>query len=135
MLSFTKQLPDLQRQNVDPLSCAVACLLALSALPRIGFLFISSWFTLAASSPQLVAFLQLRFASIMRITFREDSHLQDSTHAGRTCLRRMLLCMTDWEHSARVVCTELTPIPPDAILISPPMLFYSIPVRSCNKIK
>ena len=40
--------------------------------------------SLHASFPQSVTLLQLRFASLTAVSLREDFHLQDRAHAGRT---------------------------------------------------
>ncbi len=40
--------------------------------------------SLHASSPRSVALAQLRFASLAVVSLREDFHLQDRAHAGRT---------------------------------------------------
>ncbi len=40
--------------------------------------------SLHASSPHSVTLMQLRFASVAVDSFREDFHLQDRAHAGRT---------------------------------------------------
>jgi hypothetical protein len=40
--------------------------------------------SLSASFPLSVTLLQLRFASIQMASFRQDLHLQDNLHAGRT---------------------------------------------------
>ena len=50
-------------------------------MPPIWFLFIGS---LRTSSPHVVALVQLCFASLAVVSLREDSHLQDRAHAGRT---------------------------------------------------
>ena len=39
---------------------------------------------LLASSPRLVTLTQLRFTSLAVVSSREDFHLQDRAHAGRT---------------------------------------------------
>jgi len=48
------------------------------------FVFLDSRFTLHASFPRSVALTQLRFASLAVVSLREDLHLQDRAHAGRT---------------------------------------------------
>jgi hypothetical protein len=45
---------------------------------------IGSRISLHASSPHSVALMQLRFASFAVANSREDFHLQDRAHAGRT---------------------------------------------------
>ena len=62
-----------------------------SATPSIRFLFIGSRFTLHASFPHSVALMQLRFASFAVANLREDFHLQDRAHAGRTKQRPQLM--------------------------------------------
>ena len=47
-------------------------------------MYLGSRFMLHASSPQSVALLQLRFASFAVASSREDLHLQDGAHDGRT---------------------------------------------------
>ena len=54
------------------------------AVPHIRFLFIGSRFTLHASSPRSVTLPQLRFTSFAVASLREDLHLQECAHAGRT---------------------------------------------------
>ena len=63
---------------------AAHCLLALPdsasdavRVPRLADL-------LRASSPRLVTLTQLHFASLAVVSSREDLHLQDRAHAGRT---------------------------------------------------
>jgi hypothetical protein len=82
--SFTAQPPDLRRLNLDHKSFAVLCLLAL-----FGFAFypvLVHWLadSLHASSPHSVSLMQLRFVSFAVVNSREDFHLQDCAHAGRT---------------------------------------------------
>lgn len=48
------------------------------------FLFIGSRFTFHASFPHSVTLVQLRFASLTVTSSREDLHLQECAHAGRT---------------------------------------------------
>ncbi len=48
------------------------------------FVFLDSRFTLHASFPHSVALMQLRFTSLAVVSSREDFHLQECAHAGRT---------------------------------------------------
>src|SRR3954454_10465638 len=48
------------------------------------FVYLDSRFTLHASSPRSVTLTQLRFTSLAVVSLREDLHLQDRAHAGRT---------------------------------------------------
>ena len=82
--SFTAQPPDLRRLTLDHESFAVSGPLALVGtafypvrVPRLAA-------SLHASSPHSVALMQLRFASFAVINSREDLHLQECAHAGRT---------------------------------------------------
>ena len=52
--------------------------------PSIWRLFIGSQFMFHASFPHSVALMQLRFTSLAVISSREDLHLQECAHAGRT---------------------------------------------------
>src|SRR3954465_5868725 len=54
------------------------------APPRMRFVYLDSRFTLHASSPRSVTLTQLRFTSLAVASSREDLHLQDRAHAGRT---------------------------------------------------
>src|SRR5438445_13341581 len=45
---------------------------------------------LHASSPHSVALMQLRFTSLTVVSSREDLHLQECAHAGRTTEKRRL---------------------------------------------
>ena len=68
----------------DHKSFAVTCLLALpdaaSDALRVPRLAVS----IHASSPRSVALTQLRFSSLAVVSSRENLHLQDRAHAGRT---------------------------------------------------
>ena len=68
----------------DHKSFAVTCLLALpgaaSDAVRVPRLAVS----LHASSPRSVTLTQLRFTSLAVVSWREDLHLQERAHAGRT---------------------------------------------------
>ena len=55
-----------------------------SVPPRMRFVFLDSRLTLHASFPRSVALTQLRFTSLTVVSSREDLHLQDCAHAGRT---------------------------------------------------
>ena len=59
-----------------------------SAQPSIRFLFIGSQFTLHASFPHSVALMQLRFTSLTVTSSREDLHLRECAHAGRTTKKK-----------------------------------------------
>jgi len=48
------------------------------------FVYLDSRFMLHASFPRSVTLTQLRFASLAVASSREDLHLQDRAHAGRT---------------------------------------------------
>ena len=48
------------------------------------FVYLGSRFTLHASFPRSVTLTQLRFTSLAVVSSREDLHLQDRAHAGRT---------------------------------------------------
>jgi hypothetical protein len=48
------------------------------------FVYLDSRFTLHASFPRSVTLAQLRFTSLAVASSREDLHLQDRAHAGRT---------------------------------------------------
>ena len=54
------------------------------ATPSMRFLSIGSRHTLHASFPHSVTLMQLRFTSLTVTSSREDLHLQDCAHAGRT---------------------------------------------------
>jgi len=82
--SFTAQSPHLRRLALDHKSFAVHCLLALAGaafyavrVPRLAA-------SLRASFPRSVTLAQLRFTSLAVVYSREDFHLQDRAHAGRT---------------------------------------------------
>ncbi|KLN55989.1 hypothetical protein VPARA_26700 [Variovorax paradoxus] len=64
-------------------SCPLALLGSASYEVRVPRLAVS----LPASSPRSVALAQLRFASLAVASSREDLHLQDRAHAGRTTKR------------------------------------------------
>ena len=48
------------------------------------FVFLNARGSLHASSPRSVTLTQLRFTSLAVVRSREDLHLQDRAHAGRT---------------------------------------------------
>ena len=54
------------------------------------FLFISSWFTLYASSPRSVALTQLRFTLLTVTSSQRDLHPQVCAHVGHTRYAPML---------------------------------------------
>ena len=70
--------------RLDHQSFAIICPLALLGVAfyavRVPRLAVS----LHASSPRSVTLTQLRFASFAVVNSREDFHLQDRAHAGRT---------------------------------------------------
>ena len=82
--SFTAQPPDLRRLTLDHESFAVHCPLALVGTAFYPILVHRLAASLHASSPHSVALMQWRFASFAVINLREDFHLQDCAHAGRT---------------------------------------------------
>ena len=82
--SFTAQPPDLRCLNFDHKSFAVACLLTLFGFASYPVFVHRLTVSLHASSPHSVTLMQLRFASSAVVNLREDFHLQDCAHAGRT---------------------------------------------------
>ena len=82
--SFPAQPPDLRRLSLDHKSFAVRCPLALLGSASYPVLVHRLAVSLHASSPRSVALTQLRFASFAVVNSREDFHLQDRAHAGRT---------------------------------------------------
>jgi hypothetical protein len=82
--SFTAQPPDLQRLILDHESFAVTCPLALIGTAFYPVLVHRLAASIHASSPRSVTLTQLRFTSFAVVNSREDSHLQDCAHAGRT---------------------------------------------------
>jgi hypothetical protein len=86
--SFSAQSPDLRRVSLDHKSFAVHCPLALLGSAFYPVLVHRLAVSLHASSPHSVALMQLRFASFAVANLREDFHLQDRTHAGRTIKKR-----------------------------------------------
>jgi hypothetical protein len=82
--SFPAQPPDLRRLILDHNSFAVLCLLALIGFAFYPVLIHRLAVSIHASSPQSVALSQLRFTSFAVVSLREDFHLQDCAHAGRT---------------------------------------------------
>jgi len=89
--SFPAQPPDLRRLNLDHKGFAVSGLLALFGAAFYPVLVHRLTGSLRASSPQSVALMQLRFTSFAVVNSREDFHLQDCAHAGRTRKRAALL--------------------------------------------
>lgn len=69
---------------LDHESFAVLCLLALLGSASYPILVHRLAASLHASSPHSVALMQLRFTSFAVINLREDFHLQECAHAGRT---------------------------------------------------
>ena len=63
---------------------AECCLLALLGIASYPVLVHRLAASLHASSPHSVTLMQLRFASFAVANLREDFHLQDRAHAGRT---------------------------------------------------
>ena len=86
--SFTAQPPDLRRLSLDHKSFAECCLLALLGTASYPVLVHRLAVSLHASFPHSVALMQLRFASFAVANLREDFHLQDRAHAGRTTKSR-----------------------------------------------
>ena len=82
--SFPAQPPDLRRLSLDHESFAVCRPLALLGNASYPVLVHRLAVSLHASSPRSVALTQLRFASFAVVNSREDFHLQDRAHAGRT---------------------------------------------------
>ena len=82
--SFPAQPPDLRRLRLDHESFAVCRPLALLGNASYPVLVHRLAVSLHASSPRSVALTQLRFASFAVVNSREDVHLQDRAHAGRT---------------------------------------------------
>jgi hypothetical protein len=72
------------RLTFDHESFAVICLLALVGSASYPVLIHRLAVSLHASSPHSVTLMQLRFASLVVVNLREDFHLQDRAHAGRT---------------------------------------------------
>jgi len=88
MRSFTVQPPDLRRLSLDHESFAVIGLLALLGTASYPVLVHRLTASLHASSPRSVTLTQLRFTSLAVVNSREDFHLQDRAHAGRTKQKR-----------------------------------------------
>ena len=82
--SFPAQPPDLRRLSLDHKSFAECCPLALLGTASYPVLVHRLAVSLHASFPHSVALMQLRFASFAVANLREDFHLQDRAHAGRT---------------------------------------------------
>jgi hypothetical protein len=98
-LSFIAQPPDLRHfALVTKALQFIACSPCLAA-PSIRFLFIGSQFMLHASFPHSVTLVQLRFTSLTVTSSREDLHLQECAHAGRTMRKR-----APWDP----LCNQLT---------------------------
>jgi len=82
--SFAARPPDLLRLTFDHESFAVSCPLALVGTAFYPVLVHPPAASLHASSSRSVALSQLRFASFGVTNSREDLHLQECAHAGRT---------------------------------------------------
>ena len=82
--SFAAPTPDLRRLSFDHESFAVSGPLALLGTAFYPALVHRHAASLHASSPRSVALLQLRLASFVVINLREELHLQEGAHAGRT---------------------------------------------------
>jgi hypothetical protein len=82
--SFAAQPPDLRRLTFDHESFAVYCPLALVGSAFYPVLVHRLAASIHASFPHSVALMQLRFTSFAVINLREDFHLQECAHAGRT---------------------------------------------------
>ena len=82
--SFTARPPDLRRLTLDHKSFAEPCPLALVGTALYPVLVHRPAASLHASFPRSVALPQLRFASLAVVSLREDFHLQECAHAGRT---------------------------------------------------
>ena len=72
--------------SVDHKGFAVSGLLALIGSAFYPVLVYRLAVSLHASSPRSVTLAQLRFASLAVVSLREDFHLRDRAHAGRTTL-------------------------------------------------
>ena len=82
--SFPAQPPDLRRLIIDHKSFAVVCPLALIGTAFCPVLVHRLADSIHASSPRSVTLPLLRFTSFAVASLREDFHLQDCAHAGRT---------------------------------------------------
>jgi hypothetical protein len=78
--------------------------------PHMRFLSIGSRVTFHASFPRSVALTQLHFASLAVVGSREDLHLQDRAHAGRT--RGPAPC------AAQSRASEPQPLPSPALVLA-----------------
>ena len=85
--SFPAQPPDLRRLSLDHKSFAEHCPLALLGTAFYPVLVHRLAVSLLASFPHSVTLVQLRFASLTVVSLREDLHLQDRAHAGRTTVQ------------------------------------------------
>jgi hypothetical protein len=74
----------LRRLSLDHKSFAVACPLALLGTASHPVLVHRLTVSLHASFPRSVTLAQSRFTSLAVVSSREDLHLQDRAHAGRT---------------------------------------------------
>ena len=82
--SFPARPPDLRRLIFGHESFAVLCLLALIGTAWYPVFVHRPTVSLHASFVRSVALAHLRFASFAVASSREDFHLQDRAHAGRT---------------------------------------------------
>ena len=82
--SFSTQPLGLRRLTVDHKSFAVRCPLALVGDASYPVLVHRLMDAIHPSSPRLVTSSQLGFTSLAVASSREDLHLQDRAHAGRT---------------------------------------------------
>ena len=93
--SFPAQQPDLRRLILDHKSFAVHCPLALIGAAFYPILVHRLAVSIHASSPRSVTLPQLRFTSFAVVSLREDLHLQDCAHAGRTTKNDPGACATE----------------------------------------
>jgi len=89
--SFTAQPPDLRRLILDHESFAVYGPLTLIGIAFYPVLVHRLTVSLHASFPRSVTLTQLRFTSFAVVNSREDLHLQDRAHAGRTIKKSIRL--------------------------------------------
>ena len=82
--SFPAQPPDLRRLILDHKSFAVSCPLALIGNAFYPVLVHRLAVSLHTSFPRSVTLPQLCFTSFAVVSLREDLHLQECAHAGRT---------------------------------------------------
>jgi hypothetical protein len=82
--SFTTQPPDLRHLSFDHESFAIFGSLALLGTALYPILVHRLVVSLRTSSPRSVTLTQLYFTSLAMVSSREDFHLQERAHAGRT---------------------------------------------------